>query len=316
MDTASLLKSIKRRARLFLVSLPAGQNQEFLDIMNETFDNTVLPEMLAMREEFYVHGITWNTEQNQTIQIPSDAIGAKVRGIYLLDNEGKIQRPVPFRNIDTVYQYESAANGWYTPGIILRNNTLETKMASCLMQVAYYKMPNKLILFDETAPQATASQKVYQVLTVAGSNLTLNNPAPLTSTGTPVVYDVIEPGYPHNKRGSITVTFTSPFNANPQTATYVGGVINTFTGETLVPDVGDWLFLPNQTGFANIPREVELYFILATAAAILNFQGAAEFTQVQQEANEQLRQVQMLLDPRNDGSPWTLTDNRGLSDFT
>lgn len=309
MDTAKLLKSIKRRARLQLVSLPAGSTTDFLEIMNEVFANEILPTILTFREEFYVHTTTWSKEDTQ-FRIPSDAIGNKFRGIYLLDQTGRRARPIPLKNIDA--SGAVAPNAIYTrfgyiPGVIMMDNYLEVEVPTPNdMQVAYYRMPNKLIYFDSTTPQATATDKVYQVASVSGANLTLTNPAPLTSTGTPVEYDLIHSEYPYEKRGRITVTFTTPFSANPQTATY--------TGDT-VPEVGDWLFLPGYSGFANIPREAELYFVLACASAILNFLGAAEWEQVEKKKLDQLAIMTNLLDPRDDGSPWTTFDIRGAFDY-
>lgn len=309
MDTAALLKSIKRRARLHLVSLPAGATTDFMEIMNEVFANEVLPHIIAMREEFYVATTTWDTSAGREFTIPSDAIGQKLRGLYLLDSTGKRTRPIPLRNRD-------AANGFmantgfnrfgYMPGIELQDDTLiADESATYSVEVAYYRMPNTMVYFAQATPQATATDKVYRVATVSGANLTLTNPTTLTSTGTPVSYDIISPAYPYKKKGTAVITFTAPFSANPQTAT--------FTGDT--PAVDDWLFLEGYTGFANIPREAELYFILCCASAILNFMGAAEFAQVDELKSKQLQTMQNLIDPRDDASPWTVPDSRGAFDF-
>lgn len=310
MDTAALLKSIKRRARLHLVSLPAGATTDFMEIMNEVLANEVLPNMIAMREEFYVVTTTWDTSASKTFYIPSDAIGQKLRGIYLLDSTGKRTRPIPLRSRDASngFMANSGFNRFgYMPGIELQDDKLVADdTATYTAEVAYYRMPNSLIYFASATPQATATDKVYQVATVVGSALTLTNPTALTSTGTPVSYDIISPTYPYTKKGTAVITFTSPFSANPQTAT--------FTGDT--PETGDWLFLEGYSGFANIPRESELYFVLCCASAILNFMGAAEYSQMDELKMKQLQTMQNLLDPRDDASPWTISDSRGGFDFT
>lgn len=304
MDSFSLLRSIKRRARLMLVSLPTTANADFMEIMNEVYENDIVPSLISFREEYYVKSTTWDTKQSQSFRIPSDSIGSKVRGLYLVDSYGSRSRPLPILNPDTsdnntLSVYRGMA------GVYLTDNTLTAPSTDMIIQVSYYRMPNTIIFFDQTAPGFVAGDKVYQVNTVSGSNLTLKNPQILVSTGTPLEYDIIHPEWPYDKKGSCTITFTAPFTGNPQTATYTGDA----------PSINDWLFLKGKSGFANMPREMYLYFVLATAAAILNSIGGAEFQQVDAEKTKQYDRVKMLLDPRNDGLPHAIADSRGLFDF-
>jgi len=303
MDTASLLRAVKRRARLQLVSLPSSQISEFFEIINETFENDVIPTILSFREEYYNHSQIWDTN-NETFEIPSDAVGQKVRGLYLLDTNGNRARPVGFKNLETSDEYSLYSRLSYFPAVTILDNTLYTPTRGERIEVMYYRMPNTLVNFDQTSNASYTTNNAFRVISSTTSTLSLRNPGALI-TLTDKTYDIISSSYPFRKKGSLGLTTTNPQGANPQTAT--------FTGDQ--PDADDWLFETGVTGFANIPREMNLYFILACAAAILNFNGAAEFAQVEGEKMKQLDRVKLLLDPRNDGQPWVLTDSRGFFDF-
>jgi hypothetical protein len=308
MDTAALLKSIKRRARLHLVSLPGGATTDFIEIMNEVFANEVLPQMLSFREEFYVHSETWSPRTSSTFRIPHYFIGQKVRGLYILDSTGKRIQQIAFRNRDSYDLRVTRPNNLF--GIEIDDNTLiAPDNFTYDIEVAYYRMPNTMIYFDSSQNQPSTGNFVIKPSSVTPATSTTGtlqapNTNAITFPSIPQAYDIIHPSYPYDKKGETSLTFQSLYDSNPIVATYSGDV----------PEVGDWLFQTGQTGFANIPRESELYFILCCSAAILNFLGAAEYPQMQELADKQLNIMKGLLDPRNDGSPWTITDTRGVYD--
>jgi hypothetical protein len=216
-----------------------------------------------------------------------------------------------FNNPDTLgfirYQPFSL---FYTvnPGVNIQNTTLSSPARNFNIEVTYYRRANNLEYYDTRSlylsngfldPNSTTPGR--KVVSVVGNLVTLEKEHGYLP-GQPV--DAIEGNS----------MFERSFGFQVLTVPAADQFTYSSTG-TL--QVGDYVFPEGLTGFPNVPREALMYLVGCTAMNLLYSLGSID------EANQMMvykeKQAQLLtdmLDPRHDGVPATLVDNRGAFDYT
>lgn len=298
-DSKYFYDSILDACRLTATSLPAGTQATILKIMNMVLISDVIPTILSYREEYYLRSITFSAD-SEYFRLPTYVIGSKIRGAYVLDENGNIIRDLPVLNPDSSNQFYYAAyllSYRSVPGIEMKDNVIYTNIRGYTIQLKYYRNHNDLIYFDASTPGTNAL--LISAVNTTTKTLTITNPGALALSLYP---EIIAGDWIFERKPCEIDSIASTTSC-------------TYSGDNLI-NVNDWIFKTKETGFVNIPREAMEYYITACALRVLNRIGAIveyrDMVGTYQKAREDLA---MLLDPRDDGQPHTITDSRGFFDY-
>jgi hypothetical protein len=148
MTSATLVESVKRRE-----NIPASQNTfetvDFLAFANEEISIGILPSLLQFHEEFLVYAQEIDIVSGKSsYQIPSRAVGAKIRAIYYKDSNGDLQEFARVQPEDLTQFKGSNARIFY-----LQNNSIvfPIDLPAGSLVVYYYMRPNQLVDVSEVA---------------------------------------------------------------------------------------------------------------------------------------------------------------------
>jgi hypothetical protein len=286
--SADLLASIKRRA-----GIPAAQatytNAEVLTIANEAMLEYVVPLVEEVREDFWLqHHDEPLLDGVLAYPIPSRAIGAKLREVFLIDNENRpinLPRLSPADLVEPVFGFQLDGS---RVSLVVDNENV-TQLAPTL-RLSFFLRPSALV-------ETTAAATISALDTVANTVTLTSVPAGWASGD----YDLISQGSPFE-----TLTWDAE-------ATLSGSVL------TFVPDlpanltVGDWVARPQESPVPQIP--VEIHGLLAQEAAcrILSDKGMGEkLTAKIAERDRMAARVQALLTPRVAGEALRVVNRRSL----
>lgn len=281
-----LIASIKRRA-----GIPAAQatytNAEVLTIANEAMLEYVVPLVEGVREDFWLaHHDEPLLDGVLVYPMPSRAIGAKLREIFLVDAES---RPINLPRISPADLVEPVF-GFYLDGskVALVSDSLEVTRTAVSLRMSYYLRPSMLV---ETSQAATVS-----TLDTTAKTVTLSSVPAGWASGD---YDLVSQGSPFE-----SLTFDAEATLSGSVLTFAADLPANLT-------VGDWVARPEQTPVPQIP--IELHGLLAQEAAcrILSDKGMGDKLSAKiAERDRMAARVQSLLTPRVTGEAQRVV-NRG-----
>lgn len=150
-DTVELIKNIKRRC-----SVPTSQltftNEDFALLANDELQGEVVPLIMSTREEYFVEEHDVSAPADGVIEIPDDAVGAKLRSVcYLSQTSPLVLINLPRIDLDVVagvgFNNFNTIAGFYVQGndIILYPNTSVPQNTQ--MRLYFYK--RTLVLTDD-----------------------------------------------------------------------------------------------------------------------------------------------------------------------
>lgn len=301
-----LITSIKRRA-----SVPSTQtlftDQDFLDMCSEELKIGLVPEIMKVHEEYFVHyeDITL-VASTSNYDIPYRAIGGKLRDLFYKDSNGDLHEMTRISPENRVEFQTTAANtnfqAYYIQGneIVLVPSVDTAPTGS--IRTLYYLRPNELVAESRvaiiTAIAVGASTTTYTVDAVPYSSGT-------TYMATTDLLDIIQAKSGHKTKdfdltstaidtALKTITFTT---ADLPTGIVVGDHI-CFAGECIIPQVPS-----------------DLHVILAARVASAVMEALGDMVGLQ-SANAKLAQMEqkttMLIDNRVSGDPLKVTNRKGL----
>lgn len=256
------------------------QDADFLRLINNEISYYIVPTITSIREEFYVTTYEAPIGSTSSFDIPSHAIGSKLRDVLRKDNNGNkfsIARiepeDIPRFNLNNNY-----IRGFYIEDnkiIILGNVSTEETI-----QLKYFRRPNSCVMTSSCGLITNVSQGTGN-FTVTITNMT-------TAFTTSSYLDFIN-GQPFfNSKGD---------NYNPTSVTVGGSTTALVFAGTLPTDLaaGDWVCNHGETPVPQIP--VEAFPLLAERVVMKIMQSvgdrenfAISKTQVA-EAREMLLQV-------------------------
>jgi hypothetical protein len=246
-DSSYLIDQVKRRG-----SLPTSQSlfttDKLLLMLNDELKTRITPTMMAAREEWFVtdYDITADGSTKE-YSIPVNAIGGKLRGVFIIDTDGRQEKQVPRLDPDQLFDASF--------GFFVKNNKI-IFYPSAISQA-------KTIRFQyfRRADDLVATSAAGLITSVASGSVDISGTPPTTfSNGASV--QIISGNSPFFPVISTTISSVA------------GSTIN--VGATTGATVGDWICLAGQSVFPQIPVELIPLLCQATVVRCLEALGDSE----------------------------------------
>lgn len=286
--TADLLSSIKRRANIPSAS-GVFSDTELLAMATEELRSYIVPLVLKEREDYWMTYADTPLTSSTSYPIPTRAVGAKLREVSILDNQGRefnIPRISPA-------DLERATTGFYMDGqgvrIFLRNNQPPTAIGVTL-RLRYYLRPAALV--PTTAAAVITSLASFPSITLSGGYATLTTPGTFDCVAVGSPFAVKQVGFSGTVTGS--------------TLTSIGATLANFS-------VGDWICDADQSPVVQAP--VEFHDVLAQKVAIKVAESKNQgerLNSLREELGRLEADARALISPRVDGEPKRAVARGGL----
>jgi len=296
--TDYLLSQIKRKA-----FIPSSQstfdNSDLLALATDELQGILVPEILSVREEYYVykHEVTLNgSVTDQVVDIPARAVGMQLREVSV--TVGGVERNMPRYDIEDRIYNDVGGNVY---GFDITNNQLTIKGSQPgTLNLYYYLQPGTLI-------QTSAAGRITNIDT-ANKQVTVSNLPSDWTTSTEFDFIKHKPGF-DNQGADQTIS-----------AIDSSGLIITFDDD--LPDdivVNDWLCEASFSPVPQIPVEFFQYLAEAVVAVVMESQGDQEgFVRAERRKNELKGHALKIISPRVDGQSMKFVprNNRGSHVYT
>jgi len=288
MTSDELLASIKLRCAT-PISQITFSDENLLAFAQEEIELKLLPNILAVKEEFYVTLATIPLVDNQSdYEIPYRAVGNKVRSVFYEQSPGTMLSlahvPIELLNNYTIntFPYQFA-------GFVLENDHLKLvpKIASGAqgnLLVRYYLRPNSVVKMARGARITSIDRTTGVIEVVNGATGAKTVPTNININGQ---IDFIK-GKSTNK--------TYSFDISAASVNAAGGTITFALSD--IPDqlvVGDWICTAGETVIPQVPPELHVMLAQAVACRILesigDSQGLQNATAKLQEMEQKLLSV-------------------------
>jgi hypothetical protein len=281
--TADLEDAILRRC-----FAPTGQltftTAEILALSNEVLDTYLLPDILSVREEYYVVSVDESITANQAAyDIPVRAIGMHLRDLWVVDGDS-ITANFPRVEPETV-----ANGGSGTPeGFYLKNNSIilvpYPATTSKTLRKFFSLRPGKHI--------ETAAGAVIASINTGTNTVTVSSIPTAWATGD--TFDLIRKDGAQEPR------------AIDLTSTLVTGSSITLPS---LPDglaVGDYVALAGETPLPHLPPEYRTVLAQGTAAEILEAMNQPGAAKARERFDKMRETATKLITPRVQGEDRTI----------
>jgi len=282
-STTELIASIKRRC-----AIPTSQmtytETDFVALANDELQGIVVPLIMRTREEYFVTHTDVVIPSTGIIDIPSDAVGMKLRSVCeVVQASPLILRNIPRLDLDVVAGTMNSVvsnGGFYIEGDQLHIHPTGSSLIGDTVRVFYFK--RALIL---TTPALSARVESIDV----GSNTLTMNRIPSGWTTSTVLNSVSgTAGFNLTKDGIVLVSTSAP-----------SLVVDSVTGIS----VGDYI---TEQGYSAIPQiPVEAHAYLAQLTAVKALEGLGD-TQGMKNASDKAELLQQglltIVSQRVDGS--------------
>jgi len=282
LTTTALISDIKLTGML-----PDGMfsDSEYVSFLNDAFFNEVLPFMMKHREDYFVTYTDYTYAD--TLTIPSDAIGQKLRDIVKVSSDGRSLGNLPRLTYEEISSYNQ---DWYKPvGFYIENNSIKfypTGVISDTIRLYYYKRPNYLN-YHTTVIDGTTTYANSKITDATGAVCTVDGIPSSWTTATEIS----------------VISQTQPFTV---TDTYsisdIDSEASTITLSTTGFSVGDYICARGETVFPPIPYECREILvqgsILKALVAIKDVNGVKL---AKDELNDCKERASDILTPRVDG---------------
>jgi hypothetical protein len=281
--TEDLIENVKRRC-----AVPTSQltytNEDFTLLANDELQGQVVPLLMATREEYFVDFVDVAVTGN-TVDIPSDAVGEKLRSVCFVQQTSPMWLiNIPRIDLDVVagvgFANYATLAGFYIQGSKLYLYPTQSVPQNTVIRLYYYK--RTLVLAQPSAyAQITSVDTMTNTITVASA---------------PTDWVV---GTQLN-----TVASISPFNTTNALATITG-----ISSPSIVLDavdgisVGDYVSEYGYSAIPQVPLEAHAYLAQLTAVKALEGLGDRDgMAAAQNEANRLQKALLVMISQRVDGS--------------
>lgn len=296
-DSTELLASIRQRAMLPAVSAEGTADADLLRVATEELRSTLVPKILALREELFVKSqLQYLVSGQRAYRIPARAAGKKLNRVYLVDSDGRersgaLTRIAPSEQAD--YPLSGTPVAFYTEAnSIILVPTPTAGDTSLRLGMSYYFRQSQLIATSAAAKVLSFNAGTNQ-LTVDTAFAT----SPLTglelfdfirADGEPLLLD----------QAPISFTIGPPhyFIVPPDVGTQLA--------------YGDWVAYAQQSPVPYLPEDLLTWLAQATAVKLLASLGDNENLGAAVAEFEKLeRGAVVLLNPRIDAQPRLMVSN-------
>jgi hypothetical protein len=286
----NLISSIKTKA-----SVPTSQNlftnQTFLDILNEELLTSIVPQIMSVKEEYFVadYDITVTSGTN-SYSIPERAIGGKLRDVQLVSSSQTHSLPRLFQEDDN---YSTSDRfGFYIKGNKIIISPTPTNSTDTL-RLSYYRRPSKLVLTSACA-QITSIDTANNQVTVSSlpSTITVNTEI-----------DIVK-----NKSGFECLEIDKSISG-------ISGTTITFSSLPTDLSQNDWICLAGESPIAQIPQELHPVLTQAAVVKCLESMGDNKWQVAEQKLQQMKEAVFQLISPRVDGESKKIINPKSLLNF-
>lgn len=259
----SLVQSVLVRS-LMPLSENTLDSTKLIELLDEEMRSTVLPLVLAAREEFYVQNYdTTLVTGTYTYTIPPRASFASWRDVVLVDSSGN---EISMTELPPEYVKINSAIGsfqpMYTNGFVLQNDHIVLWPPNSTVPIQ-----NTLRMKIKRRPShLTSYANCAQVTAVAGNQVTVNSNGDTTWT-TATTFDIIPNAPQFTSRGDDQTI--SAINQTVTTATLI-----TFTSIPTGVIIGDWICPAGLSCVPQIPYD--MFPLLAQRGVIVCLQALGD----------------------------------------
>ncbi len=311
LTTTGLINTIR-----ILASVPNNQqltsdDATLLDLLNFELSNSLVPQLMAVREEYFVTNYDFNNYQDpvtsiwvDAYQMPPNAIGMKLRDFVQLIPGGNSQTPPLERFIPRISPEDVAGNRFNTTysasmgiSFYVKNESVviyPCPVQTMALRMKYFAAPNYLV-------STAACGQITSINTSTNSIVLTNLPGDWVVGDT---VDIIQPVQGFGFDGqNVAITAIS----NP-----------TLTLDSVVGlKVGDWVALNGNSPIPQIPTCAHAVLAQAVVIKLLESLKDVEGVEIAQKKYAELfKAMEFMITPRVDGEPLKITSGgRGLADY-
>ncbi len=239
---------------------------------------------MSMREEWFVTYVDYSTDGTTSeYDIPSDAVGQKLRDVQLWQN-GKqyknVPRLAPEQLVDSYF------------GFYVQNNKIiiypDALASGYTLRISYFKRTNDLVSTNDAGYISTASS----------NQITLSTTPPATFINGAEI-DIISKNSPFITKETLTIS------------NVVGSTITFTTNTTAV--TGDYACVSGESVYPNIPIECIAMLCQSAGIRVLEALGDTEGLQIAMANYAQIEQsAKATLSPKVDGEVKRVINRRRL----
>lgn len=288
-STTSLIAAVKR-----IACIPTSQklftDATLVGILNDELQSSLVPEIMSVREEYFVtykEYIVPVHSEPFLIDIPSDAVGGKLREVAWVDSN---QRLVKVARID-LEQSDGIQPDFLLAGFRIQDNSVVLAPSQGgTIRLYYFKRPNELVTISQAA----------KVVGISGNDIQIGSAIPTSWT----VGEKLN-----------TISLVQPFGVKASELTIMNVAFPIVTVDTVVDvEIGDWICLDGYSPIPQIP--VEAHKVLAQMAAVkcLESMGDDKVSVAQAKANKLIESLFKMINPRIDASPKRIVGS-GIADW-
>lgn len=296
--TTSLIESIKRRG-----SIPAKQTLfdelDFCALMTDAQQIRVVPNILRVREEFFVRNSDHDIQDGPSFPVPERAIGNRVRQVQILDEQGRVLRKLSRLSPELGEEQGNDFTLVNRAGYFFRGNNIVLAQANSdalgtTLRIQYYRRPSKLV----------PTENAGQITNIVGTTVTVANAPATWAIGT--ILDGIDD--------------QSPFDEKKDDIEVLGVAGNDLTlsaDNAAALAVGDWLCDAGESVIPQYPVELHPILVQYVLVKIFDSQSDSQATALAGRHLEELeRNTYEMIGDRDDGSPKKINSGMGIFDFT
>lgn len=279
--TTTLLAAIAQRS-----FMPANQNTlttaEILSIADEEMRTLIVPEILKLREEFFVSYLDYTITANEAnYEVPLRSVGLQVRAVHLIDSAGNV-KPLTRISVNEVSTTNAGTDTW---AFYLLGN-----------QIYPYPKPSAAIgtlrVYYPLEPSNFVETSAIGVITAINTSTNVVTCASLPSswaTGNSFDFTRVDGGQ-------------EPW-AIDNTATLVSGTSITFSALPADLGVGDYVSLAGETALVQLPSAWRDILAQAVTENILRSTSQPGADRAEKTLARMLNTARISFDNRTIGNP-------------
>lgn len=295
------IESVKKRT-LMPVSQNTFDNAAILLALNETLIDTIVPEILGVRENFFQASKTDSLVANVPyMALPPRAIGNALKAAFLVDSAGN-KKPLNTKKVEEQDMYTSTGEpeGFYIEGDEVR--LVPTPSSSVLsLEQLYFQRPNELVLTEECAKitgiSSVGGTTTFTVNTDLTADLSVGSKVDFLSTASPFLLWAKDVAITAITSTTIAVATTGVDNE-------VG---------TVEPQVDDYICPKQKANYAQIPGELHPWLCQETGCFILEALGHMDKLQAARAKADRMKSKAMkMIASRVEVSPEVVVNRYGF----
>lgn len=299
MNTAEFILAVQRA-----ITVPTYQGRyssdDFLALANEEMLTTVTPMLTSMRENYMVIKKEIPTVANvKEYLIPKRSLGSTLREIWYEETPGAVYN-LPQIALEDSVRYENFGSGCPS-AFYLRNDRVvlcPTPARAATLVIHYPLQPSKLVLSNRTMLINSFTNDSVTSLVNIPNNLLVGSTIDITSA-TPGYSLLVQDGSISALNSSTTLSITGYSPTSPLSATGL--------------EVGDVLSLAGESSIVQLPDNVQLVLIYATAHRIVQGLGFPDQIQmIKEKLDRSIQTANELLQPRTEGELPKVIQANGL----